>query len=104
MMTSVLVKAPCQENDRCCVMLVLFIIGASVRLADAVIVMSPLRSIESGVVLLLLQGAQLLHSGIDLPVGNNAALLLGTAAASWTLTLVKAQQSEHAFKLKGSFL
>jgi hypothetical protein len=62
-------------------------IGALIDLADAVIVMSPLKSIEGGLPLLCCRAHSLLHNGIEFPVGDNAALLLGTAAASGALTV-----------------
>jgi|SRR5690242_3412600 len=57
------------------------------HLADSIIVMLLQRSIGSGAVLLLLHGAQpCCMGGIEFLVGDNAALLLGTASASGIVT------------------
>jgi hypothetical protein len=82
---------------------VMAFIGAPIDRADVIIVMSPWRSIESGVPLLCCRAHDLLHGGIEFPVGDNAALLLGTAASSWALTAVRPQQRLQTSKIKGSF-
>jgi hypothetical protein len=63
-------------------MLVLLFIGAPACLAAAVIVQLLLRSIGSGVLLLCcrVHSAALLHVIVEFLVGDDAALLLGTAA------------------------